>query len=189
MPTAVPSPTLLLDADAIAAAVKDLAAHISRRHPEALPAFVGIERRGVVLARRLLDELRATRGEARFGSLDVSLYRDDLAALTKIPQLRGSRLPFDVDGADIILVDDVLYTGRTIRAALEELMDFGRPARVELAVLLDRGCRELPVRADYAGRTIDTQPEDYVRVRLREVDDEEAAWLGHKEPPPVSPSA
>lgn len=186
MPEEETSPTLLLDAEAIAAAVHALAAQISQRHPEALPTLVGIERRGVVLARRIAEALRPTRGEAVLGSLDVSLYRDDLARLTKIPQLRGSRLMFDVDGAHVVLVDDVLYTGRTIRAALEELMDFGRPARVELAVLLDRGCRELPIQADYAGQARPTQPEDYVRVMLREVDGEEAVWLSRRKPTSLS---
>lgn len=186
MPEEESTPTLLLDAEAITVAVQALAARISERHPDALPALVGIERRGVALAQRLAAALKPSRGETPFGTLDVSLYRDDLAALTRIPQLRGSRLPFDVDGANIVLVDDVLYTGRTIRAALEELMDFGRPARVELAVLLDRGCREMPIHADYAGQTRATQPADYVRVLFHEVDGEEAVWLSRRTSPPLA---
>ena len=102
--------------------------------------------------------LNPDRGVPLVGSLDISLYRDDLAALATVPKLRGSKIAFDVDGAEVILFDDVLYTGRTIRAALEELVDFGRPARVELAVLLDRGCRELPIQADYVGLAMPPSP-------------------------------
>jgi len=180
----VPAPQPLLDADGIEAAVGRLAEAIARRHPHTWPAFIGIERRGVPLARRvaaLLAALDPRRGAPAVGSLDISLYRDDLAALPTVPQLRGSNIEFDVDGAQVILFDDVLYTGRTIRAALDELADFGRPARVELAVLLDRGCRELPIQADYVGLVHPTAPGDYVRVRLQETDGADAATVGQKE--------
>ena len=174
----------LLDAAGIEAAVDRLADAIAARHPESWPAFIGIERRGVPLARRVasrLARLQPDRAAPAVGSLDISLYRDDLAALPTIPQLRGSRIEFDVDGAEVVLFDDVLYTGRTIRAALEELSDFGRPARVELAVLLDRGCRELPIHADFIGLVRPTPPGDYVRVRLKETDGADTAVVGHKE--------
>ena len=176
----VSAPQVLLDAASIEAAVRRLAREILANHPDAWPAFVGIERRGVPLARRVATAAQALapdRGEIAIGSLDISLYRDDLARLATVPQLHGSQIPFDADGASVVLFDDVLYTGRTIRAALEELMDFGRPARVELAVLLDRGCRELPIGADYAGHTHPTEKSEYVRVQLRELDGADAVLL------------
>jgi pyrimidine operon attenuation protein / uracil phosphoribosyltransferase len=178
--TAAASQTIL-DADAIAAAVAKVSEAITRRHAGTKPVFVGIEQGGVPFARRVAAAVEPVLGAVPFGTLDISLYRDDLAGLGKVPQLRGSQIPFDMDGATVILFDDVLYTGRTIRAALEELMDFGRPARVELAVLLDRGCRELPVQADYVGHVRVTAPGDYVRVRLLETDGEDAVVLGTKE--------
>lgn len=165
----------------MAEAVERLAVEISRRHAGTKPAFVGIEQRGVPFARRVATAVEPTLGAVPFGTLDISLYRDDLGGLRKVPQLRGSQIPFDVDGATVILFDDVLYTGRTIRAAIEELMDFGRPACIELAVLLDRGCRELPVQANYVGYTHATTTADHVRVRLRETDGEDAVILGKKE--------
>ena len=179
-----PDSHLLLDSDGIRSAVGRLAAAIAARHPQAWPVLIGIERRGVPLAERvaaLLADLYPERGVPLVGSLDISLYRDDLAALTTVPHLRGSKIDFDVDGAEVILFDDVLYTGRTIRAALDELADFGRPARVELAVLLDRGCRELPIQADFIGLVHTTGPGDYVRVRLAETDGADAATVGKKE--------
>lgn len=182
-----PTTQPLLDAAGIEAAVDRLAKAIATRHPDAWPAFIGIEKRGVPLAKRVasrLARLQPDRGAPAVGSLDISLYRDDLAALTTVPQLRGSSIEFDVDGAQVVLFDDVLYTGRTIRAALEELTDFGRPARVELAVLLDRGCRELPIQADFVGLVHATPPGDYVRVRFEETDGLDIAIVGHKEAAP-----
>jgi len=175
---------LLLDAEGIQEAVGRLAEAIAARHPQVWPMLIGIERRGVPLARRVAERLAGLhpeRGVPPVGSLDISLYRDDLAALTTVPRLRGSKIDFDVDGAEVILFDDVLYTGRTIRAALDELADFGRPARVELAVLLDRGCRELPIQADFVGVAHATGPGDYVRVRLKETDGADTATVGKKE--------
>jgi pyrimidine operon attenuation protein/uracil phosphoribosyltransferase len=184
MPPPVSASQLLLDADGVQAAVGRLAGAVAERHPQRWPLFIGIERRGVPLARRVAAELaRCHPGRDRplVGSLDISLYRDDLAALVTVPQLRGSKIEFDVDGAEVVLFDDVLYTGRTIRAALDELADFGRPARVELAVLLDRGCRELPIQADFVALRHPTAPGDYVRVRFAETDGADAATVGRKE--------
>lgn len=184
MPDPVADSQLLLDADGVQAAVGRLADAVADRHPETWPVFIGIERRGVPLARRVAAELarrQPGRGAPPVGSLDISLYRDDLAALVTVPRLRGSQIDFDVDGAGVVLFDDVLYTGRTIRAALDELADFGRPARVELAVLLDRGCRELPIQADFVGLRHSTRPGDYVRVRFAETDGADAVMVGQKE--------
>lgn len=181
MAAAPSEPRILLDDAAIGRAVEELAAGIRARHPEGRFYFVGIESRGVFLARRLAAILAADFGERPIGTLDISLYRDDLDGLKHVPQLRGSHIPFDMDGATVILCDDVLYTGRTIRAALEEMMDFGRPAQVELCVLLDRGRRELPIQADYVAARHQTAANEYIRVRLREQDERDAVVLGQKE--------
>ena len=133
-------------------------------------ALVGIQSGGAVLARRL-ERLLAARGSApRLGSIDITLYRDDLAQSTHFPEIRATQIDFDVDGAEIVLVDDVLYTGRTIRAALDALMDLGRPRAVRLAVLMDRGGRELPVAPDFLGRRVEASPKQSVTVQLAETD-------------------
>ena len=133
--------------------------------------LVGIRTRGLPLAFRLGRKIAEIRGEEPpTGALDINLYRDDLERIADYPVLRKTDIPFEVDGARIVLVDDVLYTGRTIRAALDGLVDLGRPARIELAVLVDRGHRELPIRADYVGKNLPTAREERVEVRLQEVD-------------------
>ncbi len=135
------------------------------------PAIVGIQSRGVPLAARLAAVLRSkARSSVDVGSLDITLYRDDLSTVGTRPVLKATRIPFSIDGRTVILVDDVLFTGRTIRAALDELVDFGRPSRIALAVLVDRGHRELPIQADYVGKTVKTAREDMVDVRLAETD-------------------
>lgn len=132
-------------------------------------AIIGIRRGGVHLAQRLRKELTAALGsEPPFGTLDIGLYRDDLAEKGAAPVVGPTDVTFQVEGKTLVLVDDVLYTGRTIRAALDEIVDFGRPRRVWLAVLVDRGGRELPIAADFAGARIDVPPGDDVQVRLRE---------------------
>lgn len=134
-------------------------------------AFIGIQRRGVDLAMRLkaiLDE-RLHR-DLPMGQLDINLYRDDWTSLDLQPLLNQTDIPFSVDGRDILLVDDVLFTGRTVRAGLEAILDFGRPRRVELLVLVDRGHRELPIHADYVGKVVDTLRGEHVNVYLRERD-------------------
>ncbi len=133
--------------------------------------LVGIQTRGVPLARRLAEKLAAIEGKVPpVGILDINLYRDDLSRIAYHPVLRKTEIPFDLDEATVVLVDDVLYTGRTIRAALDGVMDLGRPARMQLAVLVDRGHRELPVRADYVGKNVPTSQEEHVEVRLIETD-------------------
>ncbi len=134
-------------------------------------ALVGILSRGVCLARRLQKIISETYGlELPLGSLDITLYRDDLAHATHHPVLRKTEIPFSLDGATVVLVDDVLYTGRTVRAAMEGLIDFGRPQSIQLAVLVDRGCRELPISADYVGVEVPASPQDRVMVRVAESD-------------------
>ncbi len=133
--------------------------------------LLGIQTRGVHLAYRLreiIKEIEHT--EVPLGILDITLYRDDLTMVGPSPVVKETKLNFDINGKVVILVDDVLFTGRTIRAALDEIMDFGRPRRVELLVLIDRGHRELPIRADYVGKNIPTSPREMVEVRLAEVD-------------------
>jgi pyrimidine operon attenuation protein/uracil phosphoribosyltransferase len=141
-------------------------------------AFVGIHRRGVPLAERLAAALEE-RGVPSLpvGTLDITFYRDDAGESPLDPIVQETNLPFDVAGKIIFLVDDVLFSGRTIRCALDELMDFGRPARVYLVVLVDRGHRELPIQADFVGKTIPTQREERVDVHLTEIDGEDAVWL------------
>jgi len=133
--------------------------------------LIGIRKRGVTLARRLSLAIRDLGGlEVPIGALDITLYRDDLSEIAAQPILRRTEVPFAVKGKCVILVDDVLYTGRTIRAALDAIIDLGRPRSIQLAVLLDRGHRELPIRADYVGKNIPTSREELVEVRLREDD-------------------
>ena len=143
-------------------------------------AFVGIHHRGVALARRVFEAASAERSDLVFGTLDISLHRDDFDNLGTLPTLKGSDIHFDVEGAHIVLFDDVLFTGRTTRAALDVLMEYGRPARIELAVLVDRGNRELPIAADYVGLELKTRKTDYVKVCLRETDEEDAVYWDRK---------
>jgi pyrimidine operon attenuation protein/uracil phosphoribosyltransferase len=139
--------------------------------------LMGIRTRGVPIARRLADAIARIEGrEPAVGALDVTLYRDDYARTGPLP-LGRTEFPGDIDGATVVLVDDVLYTGRTIRAAMEAVMDYGRPRRLQLAVLVDRGHRELPIRADFVGKNLPTSPGDEVRVRLSETDDADAVEL------------
>jgi pyrimidine operon attenuation protein / uracil phosphoribosyltransferase len=133
--------------------------------------LVGIRTRGIHLARRLAEKLHAIEGEiVPLGVMDVTLYRDDLRRRVDHPKVERTEIPFPLTDKCVILVDDVLFTGRTIRAALDGLMDFGRPRAIQLAVLVDRGHRELPIRADYVGRNVPTALPESVEVRLREVD-------------------
>jgi pyrimidine operon attenuation protein/uracil phosphoribosyltransferase len=140
--------------------------------------LVGIRRRGVPLAERIAARIRETDGVGvATGALDITLYRDDLSTVAEQPVINKTELPGDVTGRTIILVDDVLYTGRTIRAALDQLIDFGRPKRVQLAVLIDRGWRELPIQADYVGKYIATSESEIIKVMLPEFDEEEKVLL------------
>jgi pyrimidine operon attenuation protein/uracil phosphoribosyltransferase len=167
-----PETSVLLDADAIGRALTRIAHEILERNKslEGL-AVVGIRTRGVPLARRLAARLAEIAGRApQIGLLDINLYRDDLSRIADHPVLRRTEIPFEMDGARVVLVDDVLYTGRTVRAALDGLMDLGRPDSIQLVVLVDRGHREVPIRADYVGKNVPTAREERVDVRLGETD-------------------
>ena len=164
---------LTLTPDDIAAGIETLASAIRAANPEAPIALVGIRSRGDEVAERLLTHLSADDRELNFGVLDISLYRDDFEHLHENPKLQESDISFPVDGAHIILVDDVLFTGRTIRAALDALSDYGRPAKVELAVLIDRGHRELPIHPTYTGINLETNRHDHVHVSLEGTDGED----------------
>jgi pyrimidine operon attenuation protein/uracil phosphoribosyltransferase len=145
-------------------------------------ALVGIRTRGVDLARRLADQVRDIVGQAPpVGVLDINLYRDDLSRIGDHPILRKTEIPFDVDDKRIVLVDDVLFTGRTIRAALDALIDLGRPRIIQLAVLVDRGGRELPIRADFVGRTVSFSPEERVDVLMTEKDGQDVVQIARTE--------
>jgi len=145
-------------------------------------ALVGIRTRGVSLARRIAERLQAIEGaKVPVGALDITLYRDDLGLKAEAPILRGTDIPFPVAGKTLVLVDDVLYTGRTIRAALDALMDLGRPRMIQLAVLIDRGHRELPIRPDYVGKNLPTARREIVQVRLREHDGEDGVVIQEPE--------
>ena len=141
-------------------------------------ALVGIRRRGVPLAERMARLMRGFAGvDVPVGTLDITLYRDDLSTVGPQPVVQSTDIAFTVDNRDLVVVDDVLYTGRTIRAAMNGLFDLGRPKRIRLCVLIDRGHRELPVEASFIGRTVETSDTEIVEVRLREVDGEERVML------------
>jgi pyrimidine operon attenuation protein/uracil phosphoribosyltransferase len=141
-------------------------------------ALVGMQTRGVFLARRLRDKIEAFEGvRLPFGVLDATLYRDDFRERLRQPAVRETDIPFDVHDRRLVLVDDVVYTGRTTRAALDAVMDLGRPASVRFLAFIDRGLRELPVCPDFVGRTVPTVPGEEVRVRLAECDGEDGVWL------------
>jgi len=159
-----------------------LAAEIVRIQPDLdRVALVGILRRGVPLAQRLQKRIqKQTKVKLPLGTLDITFYRDDLSLVDTQPIVEGSHLDFDVADQDVILVDDVLYTGRTTRAALDSILDYGRPQHVRLVVLVDRGCRELPIQADLVGRTLETQEEEAVDVHLTEVDGDDGVFITTK---------
>lgn len=168
---------ILMDGDTVRRSVRRIAHEMAERHPRGNLALIGIQTRGVPLAHRLAKEYQAIeKGEPLpVGSLDISFHRDDLAENMPLP--KGTQVLFDLQDRTVILVDDVLYTGRTIRAALDALCDLGRPKIIQLAVLVDRGHRELPIRPDFVGKNLPTSPQEKVRVRLTEQDGEDAVVL------------
>lgn len=165
---------------------KDLVKNIDRISNEILVdisdkndlVVVGIKTRGEYIGKRITTNLNAiTGGEVPFGTIDITLYRDDLRNNLSLPELKGTDIPFDVENKVIILVDDVLFTGRTIRAAIDAIMDFGRPSQIKLAVLVDRGLRELPIQSDYTGISIETKAKEKIKVLLKEKDKKDKVVL------------
>ena len=146
-------------------------------------AFIGIKRRGVPMAQRLSAKIESLEGfKIPVGILDINLYRDDLSTVGERPNVKPNQIDFSVAGKDIVLMDDVLYTGRTIRAALDALFDHGRPARVQLLVFIDRGHRELPIEARYVGRMVQTSGSEIIEVKFQEIDNQERVLLVEKVP-------
>ena len=182
MPTS--SKATVLDARAIDRALKRMADQILELNAGTDNlVIVGIQRRGVQLADRIVAEIRAREGaDVPRGALDITLYRDDLQTVGPRPVVGPTVLPMDIDAKNVVIVDDVLYTGRTVRAALDELADFGRPARIALAVLIDRGGRELPIHADVVGKRLDVAAGDRVDVMVKDLDGEDAVTVVTRRP-------
>jgi pyrimidine operon attenuation protein/uracil phosphoribosyltransferase len=169
----------LIDEDGIRRALTRISHEIIEKN-EGLEdvVVIGIRTRGVPLAGRITANLKQIEGiEVPNGSLDITLYRDDLTTIANQPIVHKTEIPFDITDKKVILADDVLYTGRTVRAALDALMDLGRPKSIQLAILVDRGHRELPIRPDFIGKNIPTSQEEVIEVKLAEVDDEDAVLL------------
>ena len=168
---------VILSADEIRRALSRIAHEIAEHNPSlADVVLVGMRTRGVPLATRLAQRIAEFEGQqVPVGALDIGLYRDDISYLDLKPQLKPTEIPTDIAGKVVVLVDDVLFTGRSIRAALDALIDFGRPRHIQLAVLVDRGHRELPIRADYVGKNIPTARHQEVQIRLEETDGRDEA--------------
>ena len=162
----------IMDREDIKRAIKRMAHEIVEKNRQREDiGIIGIRYRGAFLAQRLANELgKIEKLSVPVGALDITLYRDDLTQVAEQPIVHSTEIDFDIEGKIIILVDDVLFTGRTVRCALDELIDFGRPQRIELAVLIDRGHRELPIRADFVGKNVPTSPNELVEVKLSETD-------------------
>ncbi len=171
--------TRVMDADDFRRALTRIAHEIVEKNRGAAElVLVGIQSKGVPLARRLSALVRQFEGvEVPVGSLDITLYRDDVFRRPQVAAVRATEIPFDVSGKRVVLVDEVFFTGRTIRAALDALMDLGRPATIQLAVLVDRGHRELPIRPDYVGKNLPTARREHVAVHMQEVEGEDAVFI------------
>jgi pyrimidine operon attenuation protein/uracil phosphoribosyltransferase len=170
----------ILDAEAIRRALRRVAHEIIERNPDLKSVVLaGIPLRGVEIARRIVEFVRGIeRIDLETGVVDVAMHRDDIGTRAELPVVHASQLPLPLEGRTVIIVDDVLYTGRTVRAAMDAIGSFGRPARIQLAALIDRGHRELPIRADYVGKNLPTAANEKVRVRLEQTDGEpDAVWL------------
>jgi pyrimidine operon attenuation protein / uracil phosphoribosyltransferase len=172
----------LLDAGEMRRALTRIAHEILERNKGASGVVLaGIAARGDDLARRLAQEIERIEGvDVPVGALDITFYRDDIGMRAEAPEVHETRIDFDITGRTVVVVDDVLFTGRTIRAALDALVDFGRPEAIQLAVLVDRGHRELPIRADYVGKNVPTRKDEEVQVRLAETDGEDAVVVGER---------
>src|SRR6266567_2442270 len=170
----------VLDAEAIRRALRRVAHEIIERNPQLEKVVLaGIPSRGVEIARRIAAFIREIENiNVQTGVIDVAMHRDDVGTRPELPVVRASELPLPLEGRTVVIVDDVLYTGRTIRAAMDAISSFGRPARIQLAVLIDRGHRELPIRPDYVGKNLPTATGEQIQVRLEETDNKpDAVWL------------
>ncbi len=161
---------LIMTAEEIEHSLAELAENIIKNEGENNLCVIGIKRRGDILAKRLADYMKKAGKKIEIGSIDITLYRDDLTTIDKKPVVHGTEIPFNIDDKVVILVDDVIYTGRTIRAALTELADLGRPKRIRLCCLIDRGHRELPICPDYVGKFVKTTQDEIVEVCVKELD-------------------
>jgi pyrimidine operon attenuation protein/uracil phosphoribosyltransferase len=167
----VSEPKVVLDRDDMRRTLVRIAHEIVEKNPDRQLAIVGIHRRGAILARRLHALVADLLDSAPpLGDIDIAFYRDDVATRATAPVVQASHIDFRLDGLTIVIVDDVLYTGRTVRAAIDAIFDYGRPDRLQLAVLADRGHRELPIRPDYVGKNLPTAREERVNVRVEEID-------------------
>jgi pyrimidine operon attenuation protein/uracil phosphoribosyltransferase len=169
-----PATVVAMDADAIRKAIRRIAHEIIEQNPDLSRLVIaGIPTRGVEVARRIAEHIESVEGtRPEEGVVDVSMHRDDLATRQRFTAVEASHLPFDLEGRTVVLVDDVLYTGRSCRAAMDAVASFGRPARIQLAALVDRGHRELPIRADFVGRNVPTEKTEKIRVRFENLDGE-----------------
>jgi len=170
---------LVMDAAAIQRALRRIAHEIIECNPDLNHIILaGIPSRGNEIARRIAATISAIeKAPIAVGTIDVAMHRDDVGTRTELPVVKASDLPLPLETKTVIIVDDVLFTGRTVRAAMDAITSFGRPARIQLAVLIDRGHRELPIRADYVGKNLPTAPDEKVRLRLGEKGSEEGVWL------------
>ena len=169
-----------MDAEAIRRALRRIAHEIIERNSKLENVVLtGIPSRGVEIARRIASFIRETRNaDVDSGVIDVAMHRDDVGTRKELPVVHASNLPVPLEGRTVIIVDDVLYTGRTVRAAMDAINSFGRPARIQLAILIDRGHRELPIRPDYVGKNLPTETREQIQVRLQETDSEpDVVWL------------
>ena len=182
--TSIPAGRVVLDAAKVEQKIRALVQSILKEFQKDLGklALIGIQTRGAPLARRMAQLMAEETGKPiPVGILDITLYRDDMHDISAQPEVKETDLPFDIDTRPLVLVDDVLFTGRTVRSAMNALIDFGRPQCIRLAVLVDRGHRELPVAADYVGLVLKTQPDDIVDVNLKEIDEEDSIRLRKNE--------
>ena len=171
----------LMNVDDVTATLNRLTDEILKANDGRPVVLIGIQRRGVPMAKRIAAQMAAkTQRDPRIGTLDINLYRDDLTRVAFQPVVQKTEVPPNIDDRDVILVDDVLYTGRTIRAALDALCDFGRMRSIQLAVMIDRGHRELPIEANFIGKKIPTKDNEVVEVKLREIDGEDAIYVMEK---------
>ena len=172
--------TPIMDASAIQRALRRIAHEIIEQNADLKSVVLaGIPLRGVEIARSLAEFIREVTGlDIETGTIDVAMHRDDVGTRAELPMVHASKLPLPLEGRTIVVVDDVLFTGRTVRAALDAISSFGRPARIQLAALVDRGHRELPIRADYVGKNLPTATREQIQVRLQQIDNEpDAVWL------------